>query len=86
MNGDRRNFLFVSLSGLISDIAWQVAKEGHAVKYFIADPKERDIADTVLCLRSRIGSEKSTGPMSSYSTIHLGKGKKRNPCAPRASA
>jgi phosphoribosylamine--glycine ligase len=39
MNGDRRNFLFVSLSGLISDIAWQVAKEGHAVEYLIADPK-----------------------------------------------
>jgi phosphoribosylamine--glycine ligase len=35
--------LFVSLSGLISDIAWQVSKEGHAVKYFIAE--ERDIAD-----------------------------------------
>ena len=45
MNDDKRNFLFVSLSGLISDIAWQVAKEGHAVKYFIEDPKERDIAD-----------------------------------------
>ena len=45
MNGDKRNFLFVSLSGLISDIAWQVAKEGHEVKYFIEDAKERDIAD-----------------------------------------
>ncbi|HEY7533187.1 MAG TPA: phosphoribosylglycinamide synthetase C domain-containing protein, partial [Nitrospiraceae bacterium] len=30
---------------LISDIAWQVVKEGHDVKYFIEDPKERDIAD-----------------------------------------
>ena len=45
MSDDKRKFLFVSLSGLISDIAWQVAKEGHEVKYFIADPKERDIAD-----------------------------------------
>ena len=45
MSGDKRKFLFVSLSGLISDIAWQVAKEGHEVKYFIADPKERDVAD-----------------------------------------
>jgi phosphoribosylamine---glycine ligase len=44
-NGDKQNFLFVSLSGLISDIAWQVAKEGHDVKYFIADEKERDIGD-----------------------------------------
>jgi phosphoribosylamine---glycine ligase len=41
----QRKFLFISLTGLISDIAWQVAKEGHAVKYFIADEKDRDIAD-----------------------------------------
>jgi phosphoribosylamine---glycine ligase len=38
-------FLFVSLSGLISDIAWQVAKEGHEVKYCIAAEKEKDIGD-----------------------------------------
>src|ERR1700680_5308087 len=42
---EKRNFLFVSLTGLISDIAWQVSKEGHEVRYFIADKKERDIAD-----------------------------------------
>src|SRR5262249_451497 len=40
-----RKFLFVSLSGLIGDIAWQVVKEGHEVRYFIADEKEQDIAD-----------------------------------------
>ena len=32
---DHKNFLFVSLSGLIGDIAWQVLKEGHDVRYFI---------------------------------------------------
>src|SRR6202021_3396829 len=42
---DKKNFLFVSLTGLISDIAWQVSKEGHEVRYFIVDKKERDIAD-----------------------------------------
>ena len=42
---EKRNFLFVSLTGLISDIAWQVSKEGHEVRYFIADKQERDIAD-----------------------------------------
>ncbi|MGD0304385.1 MAG: phosphoribosylglycinamide synthetase C domain-containing protein [Candidatus Acidiferrales bacterium] len=42
---EKRNFLFVSLTGLISDIAWQVAKEGNEVRYFIGDKKERDIAD-----------------------------------------
>jgi phosphoribosylamine--glycine ligase len=42
---DKRKFLFVSLSGLIGDIAWQVLKEGHDVRYFIGAEKERDIAD-----------------------------------------
>ena len=41
----RKKFLFVSLSGLISDIAWQVSKEGHEVRYFIGDAKESDIGD-----------------------------------------
>src|SRR5690242_10808818 len=45
MNGEKHKFLFVSITGLISDIAWQVVKEGHDVRYFIADEKERDIAD-----------------------------------------
>jgi phosphoribosylamine---glycine ligase len=42
---ERKNFLFVSLAGLIGDIAWQITKEGHNVKYFIEAKKERDIAD-----------------------------------------
>jgi phosphoribosylamine---glycine ligase len=42
---EKRNFLFVSLTGLISDIAWQVSKEGHEVRYFIQDKAEKDIAD-----------------------------------------
>lgn len=45
MNAEQRKFLFVSLTGLVSDIAWQVAKEGHEVRYFIRDEKDRDIAD-----------------------------------------
>ncbi|MBP9112087.1 MAG: hypothetical protein KBF88_04725 [Polyangiaceae bacterium] len=42
---EKQRFLFVSLSGLVGDIAWQISKEGHEVKYFIANEKERDIAD-----------------------------------------
>jgi phosphoribosylamine--glycine ligase len=42
---EKKNFLFVSLSGLIGDIAWQVVKEGHDVRYFIEAERERDIAD-----------------------------------------
>jgi phosphoribosylamine--glycine ligase len=30
---------------LIGDIAWQVSKEGHEVRYYIKDQKEADIAD-----------------------------------------
>jgi len=42
---ERKKFLFVSLSGLIGDIAWQIVKEGHDVRYYIEAVKERDIAD-----------------------------------------
>src|SRR5687768_8965221 len=42
---EKKKFLFVSLSGLIGDIAWQVVKEGHEVKYYIHAESERDIAD-----------------------------------------
>lgn len=40
-----KNFLFVSLDGLIGDIAWQIVKEGHNVKYFIESPKEKEVTD-----------------------------------------
>jgi len=43
----KRKFLFVSLTGLVGDIAWQVRKEGHEVRYFIGDPEEKDIAALV---------------------------------------
>jgi phosphoribosylamine---glycine ligase len=42
---EKKNFLFVSLSALIGDTAWQVQKEGHRVRYFIQSESERDIAD-----------------------------------------
>ncbi len=45
MSAEKKNFLFVSLGALISDIAWQVVKEGHDVKYFIEEETERSIAD-----------------------------------------
>ena len=40
-----KNFLFVSISGLIGDIAWQVSKEGHHVEYYIEEEEEREVAD-----------------------------------------
>src|SRR5580700_5699484 len=42
---DSKKFLFVSLTGLIGDIAWQVVKEGHEVRYHIDDPEEKEIGD-----------------------------------------
>lgn len=42
---EQKNFLFVSFDALIQDTAWHVAKEGHNVKYFIRNPKLKDIAD-----------------------------------------
>jgi len=38
-------YLFVSLDGLIADIAWSVVKEGHDVKFYIHDSHEKEIAD-----------------------------------------
>ena len=45
MGGEKRRFLFVSLDALISDIAWQVHREGHDVRYYIDSESERPIAD-----------------------------------------
>jgi len=42
---DPRKFLFVSELGLIHDLAWEVRKEGHAVKYHIKSKADRDVAD-----------------------------------------
>jgi len=42
---ESRKFLFVSYDGLIADIAWEVAKEGHPAKLWIKDPEEQGIAD-----------------------------------------
>jgi phosphoribosylamine--glycine ligase len=42
---EKKKFLFVSIDGLISDIAWQVFKEGHEVRYYIENPQDHDIAD-----------------------------------------
>ena len=40
------NFLFCSLdAALIGDVAWQVSREGHDVKYYIEADSDREIAD-----------------------------------------
>jgi len=42
---EKKNFLFVTIDSLIGDIAWQIAKEGHDVKYYTETPEERVVAD-----------------------------------------
>ncbi len=42
---ESKKFLFVSIDGLIGDIAWQIIKEGHEVKYYTEEPEEREVAD-----------------------------------------
>jgi phosphoribosylamine--glycine ligase len=45
MADKKKRFLFVSIGALISDIAWQIVKEGHDVKYFIESESEKSIGD-----------------------------------------
>lgn len=42
---DKPRFLFVSFDALITDIAWQVVKEGHEVRYYIKKKAARSIGD-----------------------------------------
>ena len=43
LSNSPKNFLFVSIDALISDIAWQVSKEGNEVRYFIENVEDNDI-------------------------------------------
>ncbi len=45
MPAKKLKFLFVSIDALISDIAWQIVREGHEVRYFIESESERSIGD-----------------------------------------
>ncbi|MBW2969532.1 phosphoribosylamine--glycine ligase [Candidatus Woesearchaeota archaeon] len=42
---EKKKFLFVSEEALVGDLAWQVKKEGHEVKYYIKEKASRDICD-----------------------------------------
>jgi len=80
---DKRKFLFVSLSGLIGDIAWQVLKEGHDVRYYIEAEKERDIADASSQIQD--GKKMLSGLTSSSSTILSARAPKLRPFASPAN-
>lgn len=42
---DVKNFLFVSFEGLATDLAWQVKKEGHNVKFYIKNEDVKTIGN-----------------------------------------
>lgn len=42
---EQKKFLFVSLDNLAGDLAWQLKKEGHEVKYFVKSKTERDVGE-----------------------------------------
>ena len=46
--------LFVSRSALIHDLAWEVLKEGHDVKYYIQSKADKDVADGTDAAAKRI--------------------------------
>jgi phosphoribosylamine---glycine ligase len=39
------NFLFVSVEALSTDLAWQLTKAGHSVKFFTKSQNEKDVGD-----------------------------------------
>jgi phosphoribosylamine--glycine ligase len=41
----KKKFLFVSFMALIGDLAWQLKKEGHQVKYYIQGKEDSDVTD-----------------------------------------
>ena len=47
-NGDQKakyKFLFVTQEALSADLAWQLSKEGHEVKFYCHDQPEKDVGD-----------------------------------------
>jgi len=42
---EQKNFLFISIDGLSVDIAWQIVREGHNIKYCTSHPDEKEVGD-----------------------------------------
>jgi len=70
-----KKFLFVSIDALISDIAWQVLKEGHKVKYFIEDKEEKEIGDGFVPKTEKWEEEVDWADIIVFDDV-LGQGKK----------
>jgi len=42
---DPKKFLFVSIGGYADDLAWQISRQGHQVKFYIENQADKDLAD-----------------------------------------
>jgi len=40
-----KNFLFITIDALATDLAWQIVKEGHNVKYYTQEESEKEVGD-----------------------------------------
>ncbi|MCG2718298.1 MAG: phosphoribosylamine--glycine ligase [Nanoarchaeota archaeon] len=40
-----KNFLFITIDALVGDIAWQIKKEGHNIKFYTKNPEDKEVAD-----------------------------------------
>ncbi|MDD5317203.1 MAG: hypothetical protein PHF51_00550, partial [Candidatus ainarchaeum sp.] len=65
-------FLFVSLDGLIGDLAWEVKKEGHEVKYFIRDKPQKDVCDGFVAKTDDWKAEKDWADLIVFDDIGFG--------------
>jgi phosphoribosylamine--glycine ligase len=72
---EKRRFLFLSLDGLITDIAWQISKEGHEVKYFIENSDEAQIGDGFISKVTNWESEVEWADVIVFDDV-LGQGEK----------
>jgi phosphoribosylamine--glycine ligase len=42
---EKKNFLFVTLDALITDIAWQIQKEGHDVLFYTENASDKEVGN-----------------------------------------
>ncbi|MBU0661956.1 MAG: phosphoribosylglycinamide synthetase C domain-containing protein [Candidatus Diapherotrites archaeon] len=70
-----KNFLFVSIDALIGDIAWQIVKEGHNVKYFIECKAEKEVGSGFVPMVEDWGKEVEWADVIVFDDV-LGQGTK----------
>lgn len=67
------NFLFISSDARTGDLAWQISKEGHMVKYFIKDSSEKEVYDGFICKTNNWKKETSWADVIVFDDTAWGK-------------